>query len=72
MPSVDPANLPEIMTPAVYGSVVSKSTSQLAYDRYMGRGPAYVHYGRRVFYLRADVIAFLEDNRVIPAQKQKR
>jgi hypothetical protein len=68
-PSIDLANLPEVMTPIQYGAAVDKSVDQLAYERHMRKGPPYVRYGRRIYYLRADVLAFLEANRHDPAQQ---
>jgi hypothetical protein len=69
VPSLDPSALPEIMTPPQLGAALGKSVEQLAYERYMRRGPAFVRYGRRIYYLRADVIAFLEANRHDPAEQ---
>jgi hypothetical protein len=56
-------HLPPIMTPAQLGPLFGKTTQQMANERYFGRGPAFVKYGSRVFYLRSDVIAFLSANR---------
>jgi hypothetical protein len=65
-PSVDLANLPEIMRPAQYGAAVNKSVDQLAYERSSGKGPPFVRYGRSVYYLRSDVLSFLQANRHAP------
>jgi hypothetical protein len=66
VPSLDPSALPEIMTPPQLGAALGKSVDQLAHERCMRQGPAYVKYGSKVYYLRADVIAFLEANRRDP------
>ena len=68
-PSIDLANLPEVMTPAQLGAALGKSAEQLAYERYVRRGPVYVKYGVRVYYLRSDVLAFLKANRRDPAEQ---
>jgi hypothetical protein len=70
-PPVDLGDLPAIMTPTQLAPVFGKSTQQMANERYFGRGPAWVKYGSRVFYLRSDVIAFLSANRHDPAQAQQ-
>lgn len=67
----DLADLPAIMTPAQLGPVFGKSTQQLANERFFGRGLPYVRYGARIYYLRSDVIAFLQANRHDPAQGQR-
>ena len=75
-PAVDPSDLlrglPEIITPAALALLFDKSTDQLANERHAGRGPAYVKYGSRVFYLRSDVVAFLSANRRDPAPEEPR
>jgi hypothetical protein len=67
-PTIDLSNLPEVMIPSQVGQVFNKSVDQLAFDRYRGRGPAYVKYGTKIYYLRSDLVAFLEANRHDPAQ----
>jgi hypothetical protein len=62
----DLLDLPPILKPEQLGKLFNKSLEVLANDRYFGRGPAYVKYGRSVFYLRSDVIAFLTANRRNP------
>ena len=62
-PSLDPSALPEILTPTQLGAALGKSVEQLASERSLGKGPAFTKYGRRVYYLRSDVIGFLEANR---------
>ena len=62
-PSIDLANLPEIMTPPQLGTAMDKSVEQLALERSLGTGPPFVKYGRRVYYLRSVGIAFWEANR---------
>ena len=42
--------------------------TRLANDRHLRRGLPYVKFGRCVFYLRSDVIAYLAAHRVDPAQ----
>jgi hypothetical protein len=61
-------HLPPVMTPVQLGQLFNKPLNVLANERYFGRGPAYIKYGSRVFYLRSDVIAFLAANRHDPAQ----
>jgi hypothetical protein len=66
-PTIDLGDLPPVLTPKQLGDLLDKTTDALANERYFGRGPAYVKYGSRVFYLRSDVIAFLTANRHDPA-----
>lgn len=56
--------LPELSSPAQVGELVGKPTTTLAQWRWQGIGPAYVKIGRSIRYPRADVIAWLEKNRV--------
>jgi hypothetical protein len=65
MPSLTLADLPEISTAADLAPVIGSTVEALSQDRYLGRGLPYVKIGRRVRYLRADVIAYLEANRVV-------
>jgi hypothetical protein len=67
----DLLDLPPILKPEQLGQLFNKPLNVLANDRYFGRGPAYVKYGRSVFYLRSDVIAFLAANRRDPALGQQ-
>lgn len=55
-------NMPEIFDTAALGKLLNKSYESLANDRYFGRGPAHVKYGRNVYYLCSDVVAFLTAN----------
>ena len=66
---VDLGDLPPILKPEQLGQLLNKTLNVLANERYFGRGPAYVKYGRSVFYLRSDVIAFLSANRHDPGQQ---
>ena len=48
--------------------LLDTSEERLANDRYLGRGIPYVRFGRRILYLRSDVMAYLAANRHDPAQ----
>lgn len=67
----DLADLPPILKPEHLGQLFHKPLNVLANDRHFGRGPAFVKYGRSVYYLRSDVIAFLAANRRETAQVQQ-
>jgi len=56
-------DLPEIATAADVARVVKTTEAALAQDRYLGRGLPYIKIGRRVRYLRADIVAYLEASR---------
>lgn len=56
-------DLPEIATAGDVARVVKTTEAALAQDRYLGRGLPYVKIGRRVRYLRADILAYLEAGR---------
>jgi hypothetical protein len=69
-PAIDLGDLSdEILTPQQLSQLVGKSTDQLATERHLGRGPAYVKYGKKVYYLRSDVVAFLTANRREPGSR---
>jgi hypothetical protein len=59
-----PEDLPAIATPPQVAMVVQTSVDSLAQDRYRRRGIPYVKISGRVRYLRADVLAYLNANRV--------
>lgn len=61
---MDAQDLPEVLTPAELAPYLRTSTASLAQDRYLGRGIPFVKYGKRVRYLRTDVLDFLAANRV--------
>jgi len=56
--------LPPVATGKHVAAVVGTSEAVLAQDRYLHKGIPYTKIGKRVRYLRADVIAFLAANRV--------
>lgn len=61
---LSPEELPPIATPPQVAKVVQTTVDALAQDRYRGRGIPYVRIGRRIRYLRADVLQFLQDNKI--------
>jgi hypothetical protein len=56
-------DLPEIATAADVARVIKTTEDALAQDRYLRRGLPYIKIGRRVRYLRADIVAYLEASR---------
>ncbi|MFV1500804.1 helix-turn-helix domain-containing protein [Mycobacterium kansasii] len=56
--------LPDVATPEQVAKYVHKSEQALAQDRYLRRGLPYVKYGKRIRYLRQDVLDYLAANRV--------
>lgn len=56
--------LPPVATSRHVAALVASTESSLAQDRYLGKGIPYTKVGRRVRYLRADVLEFLAANRV--------
>lgn len=57
-------DLPAIATAAQVAPLLQTTVESLAQDRYRRRGLPFVKIGGRVRYLRADVIAYLADNRM--------
>lgn len=58
------AELSEISTPKQVSDFTGIPESSLAQDRYLKTGIPYVKFGKRVRYLRTDVLAYIEANRV--------
>lgn len=56
--------LPPVMTPSDLADVMHTTINSLAQDRYLGRGIPFVKFGKRVRYLRDDVLGYLTANRV--------
>ena len=56
--------LPLIATAPQVAKIVQTTVDALAQDRYRRRGLPYVKIAGRVRYLRADVLKFLDDNRI--------
>lgn len=56
--------LPEVLTPAELADFLRTTTASLAQDRYLGRGIPFIKHGKRVRYLRQDVLDYLTANRV--------
>lgn len=62
MPEID--DLPAVATPAQLANVMQTTVAALAQDRYLGRGIPFVKFGKRVRYMREDVMAYLAANKV--------
>lgn len=56
--------LPPVSMPRHVASIIGTTESALSQDRYQHKGIPYTKVGKRVRYLRSDVIAFLAANRV--------
>lgn len=56
--------LPAVAMPKAVAGLIGSTEASLAQDRYLGRGIPFTRVGRRVRYLRADVLAYLAANRV--------
>lgn len=56
--------LPPVATGKHVAAVLGTSEAALSQERYLHRGIPYTRIGRRVRYLRSDVIKFLATNRV--------
>lgn len=55
--------LPTMLTPPELAEFLRTTINSLAQDRYLGQGVPFVRHGRKVLYARADVLAYLEENR---------
>ena len=51
--------LPEVATAADIARVFQTTEDALAQDRYLRRGLPYIKFGRRVRYLKADILVYL-------------
>lgn len=58
------ASLPEVATAKQLAEYLGTTEASLAQDRYLNRGVPYTRVGRRIRYLRSDVLAFLAANRI--------
>lgn len=58
------AALPAVSTPRQLAMFLHTTEGALAQDRYLGRGVPYTRVGRRIRYLRDDVMKHLSDNRI--------
>ena len=56
--------LPAVATSRQVAAVIGTSEAALSQERYQHKGIPYTRIGRRVRYLRSDVIEFLATNRV--------
>lgn len=56
--------LPELLTPKQVSDWLGISEASLAQTRYLSTGIPYLKVGKRVRYLRDDVVAYVEANRV--------
>ena len=55
--------MPPVATAAQVAEFLQMTRGSLAQDRYLGRGVPFTKVGKRVRYLRADVLTYLERNR---------
>ncbi|KAA1248803.1 helix-turn-helix domain-containing protein [Mycobacterium simiae] len=56
--------LPPLATAKEVANLLGTTEASLAQDRYLNRGVPYTRVGRRIRYLRSDVLKFLADNRI--------
>lgn len=61
---MDPDEFPPIMTAAQLAAWLQTTPAALAQDRYLRRGVPYTRVGRRIRYLRDDVLKYLQDNKI--------
>lgn len=59
--------LPHVATAALVAPVIGSTVQALAQDRYLRKGLPYTTIGRRVRYLRPDVLRYLAEHRVAGA-----
>ena len=51
--------------------IIGSTEQTMTWWRSIGRGPAYVRVGHRVYYLEDDLLAYLEVSRCVPVQHNK-
>lgn len=56
-------DLPEVATSKQLAAYLQTTEASLAQERYLGRGVPFIKVGKRVRYLRGDVLAYLESQR---------
>jgi hypothetical protein len=57
-------DLPELMTPPEVAAYLRITVAALSQDRYLGKGVPFIRYGgKRIRYLRQDVLDYLAANR---------
>ncbi|KAA0085528.1 DNA-binding protein [Mycolicibacterium sp. P9-64] len=56
--------LPPVATADQVAKLLQRTPGALAQDRYLGRGVPFIKMGKQIRYLRADVLAYLEQNQV--------
>lgn len=61
---MDPGLLPPLLTADQLAELLQTTAAALAQDRYQGRGVPYTRVGRRIRYLKEDVLKYLQDNRI--------
>jgi hypothetical protein len=57
-------SLPEVSTSKQLAGYIGTTEAALAQDRYLKQGIPYTKIGKRVRYLREDVVKYLQDNRI--------
>lgn len=57
-------DLPPVLTADALAQVLGISPASLAQDRYLGKGIPFVKIGKRVRYMREDVLEYLRQNRI--------
>ncbi|CAN5524317.1 hypothetical protein BH09ACT7_BH09ACT7_08520 [soil metagenome] len=61
---MDLDQLPSVMTPPQLAGYLQTTPAALAQDRYLGRGVPYTRVGRRIRYLKEDILKYLENNKI--------
>jgi len=62
--SMEPDDLPAVITASQMAQFLQTTPAALAQDRYLGRGVPYTRIGRRIRYMRGDVLKYLEANKI--------
>ncbi|BCP05626.1 helix-turn-helix domain-containing protein [Mycobacterium paraintracellulare] len=58
------SDLPKLLTPRELADMLTVSEETLAQNRYLGQGIPFIKVGKRVRYQLADVVTYLENQRV--------
>ena len=61
---MDIESLPAIIPPPLLAEFLHTTKGRLAQDRYLGRGVPYVKFGKNVRYMKADLLKYLQSNRI--------
>ena len=61
-------DLPELLDETQTSGLTRKAKATLTQERWLGKGLPYYRIGRRIYYAKADIQAYLDSQRVVPSR----